>query len=107
MRIFKTLVQMTDGDILAIDTIEHEGKLWLVPEWRVGPAAGFERPAKLIGLDGLPIQPVSPERRTLGDQELLCRLSRETLAGETTQGLEIREEPALSRSVSKRDPTHH
>jgi hypothetical protein len=34
MKIFTTVVMIEEGgDFTKLDTIEHEGKLWLVPEW--------------------------------------------------------------------------
>jgi len=48
MKIFKTLITFPDG-IYAIDTIEHEGELWLVPEWIGGtPAGGYSMPVRII-----------------------------------------------------------
>jgi hypothetical protein len=33
MRIYKTIVQLDDGKFYMVDTIEGDGKLWLVPKW--------------------------------------------------------------------------
>lgn len=48
MKILKTLVTFPDG-IYAIDTIEYEGDLWLVPEWIDGtPSEGYSKPVRII-----------------------------------------------------------
>jgi len=39
-----------DGELLEADTIEYEGKLWIVPEWLAGPTKGTEMPARIICL---------------------------------------------------------
>lgn len=49
-----TLVGSDNGKVWKIDTIEHEGALWLVPEWvEVTNPAGQEpkRAIRLTGLD--------------------------------------------------------
>lgn len=48
MKIFKTMITFPDG-IYTIDTIEHEGELWLVPEWIDGtPSEGYSMPVRII-----------------------------------------------------------
>ena len=59
MNIFKTLLAFSDGDdgaLYRVDTIEHEGKMWLVPSWLDNPVAGHRIPERLILLDVLPHQ---------------------------------------------------
>jgi hypothetical protein len=98
MKVFRTLIMLADtGELLACDTIEHEGKLWLVPEWNAGPIQGTERPARIICLHGLPTQRASPHRQDKVDMELLIPLSKATLAGGTAQGLDVREAPDVIR----------
>ncbi len=46
----------TAGTVFMMDTIEHEGRMWLVPEWFDMPGKGWSRPARLICLDVLPHQ---------------------------------------------------
>jgi hypothetical protein len=36
------IIREDDGALLRGDTIEYEGKLWLVPEWLAGPTKGTE-----------------------------------------------------------------
>ncbi len=58
--IFKSLVPLNDG-IYEIDTIEHEGMLWLVPEWLDTPRKGWSRPARIVCLSLLEHTPMPPE----------------------------------------------
>ena len=45
MAVRKVMFMNSDGGALFIgDAIEHEGKLWLVPEWLEGPTKGTECP---------------------------------------------------------------
>jgi hypothetical protein len=58
MKILKTLVTFPDG-IYAIDTIEYEGDLWLVPEWIDGtPSEGYSKPVRIIRMP--PLQQAGP-----------------------------------------------
>ena len=52
-----------DGIIYKVDTIEYEGKMWLVPEWLDNPRGGWRKPTRIICLDVLPHQktPGGPE----------------------------------------------
>jgi hypothetical protein len=59
MVILKTAVIFSDfatGKIYKVDTIEYEGKMWLVPEWLDSPKSGWQMPARIICLDGLHYQ---------------------------------------------------
>jgi hypothetical protein len=58
MQIFKTLVGSDDGKIYKVDTIHHEGGLWLVPRWLDVPAKRETKPARLIRMDLLPYQQI-------------------------------------------------
>jgi hypothetical protein len=49
------------GALFTGDVIEHEGKLWLVPEWLEGPTKGTECPARIVCLDGLILSKPSPQ----------------------------------------------
>jgi hypothetical protein len=63
-KILKTLVPSDNGTVHICDTIEHEGKLWLVPQWLDKQAEGLSRPACIIRMDNLaqtgPQQATSP-----------------------------------------------
>ena len=55
MRIYKTWVAFQGEPMttsLLCDTIEHEGKKWLVPEWIDRKELGMTRPRRAICLDG-------------------------------------------------------
>ena len=49
MKILKTMVTI-DGMIESMDTIEHEGSFWLVPEWLDLPARGISMPRRIVSL---------------------------------------------------------
>jgi hypothetical protein len=53
MRVFKTAIPRRDGTNLVCDTIQHEGKLWLAPEWVQDASKPYSKPARLIGMTGL------------------------------------------------------
>ena len=62
--IYKTVVAISgspqhEGQLLMMDTIEHEGQMWLVPSWLVPQAGGLSKPERLICLDSLPHQKAS------------------------------------------------
>ena len=52
-----------EGIIYKVDTIEYQGKMWLVPEWFDNPLGGWRKPVRIICLDVLPHQktPGNPE----------------------------------------------
>ena len=91
MKIYKTVIQQSDGSISECDTIEYKGKLWLVPAWNKEPDKGIERPARLIGLQGLPLQKREADRR--GDYLLSIPLSKAILTGEERLGFDVIEAP--------------
>ena len=49
MKILATTL-IIDGDIQSMDTIEHEGAFWLVPEWLDFPARGISMPRRIVSL---------------------------------------------------------
>ncbi len=53
-KILKTMVAIQSEGIFLCDTIEYEGKLWLVPEWLDNPSKGYSMPARIICLTFLP-----------------------------------------------------
>lgn len=100
MKVYKTIIQQSeDGALFACDTVEYQGKLWLVPEWIEGPSPGTEQPARLIGLPtGLPLSKPGPEYKA--DYLLPIPLSKATLAGRAeAQGYTVIERPDLIRCV--------
>ncbi len=102
-KVFKTLVHQA---LLATDTIEYEGKLWLVPEWLAGPIQGTERPARIIGLHGLVTEKAHPPYDKDVDMILLIPLSKDTLAGGTAQGLVVIQAPNIVLSLKDDTQAH-
>ena len=39
-----------DGNIIDMDTVEYEGRLWLVPDWIEYPGQGVMKPTRMIAL---------------------------------------------------------
>ena len=57
-RVYKTVVFVGSPSTLhTIDTIEHEGRHWLVGGWLENPASGYRIPARLICPVRLGFQP--------------------------------------------------
>jgi hypothetical protein len=55
MKIFRTALTFDDNsDLHFADSIEHEGQMWLVPEWVELPAEGWRTPRRLICLNTMP-----------------------------------------------------
>lgn len=82
------------------DTIEHEGKLWLVPAWTRSPIPGTLRPLRIICLDGLPMQPPDTRKGPRDyDRVLTQPLDKDTLEGGTSQGLVVVEKPDMIRPL--------
>lgn len=54
LKILRTMLGSDDdGQILICDTIEHEGGLWLVPEWRINKTQRWRTPIRIILIDQL------------------------------------------------------
>jgi hypothetical protein len=54
-RVFKTFI--SDGrSVFLMDTIEFQGKLWLVPVWLESPTEGWKTPERIICLENLPVR---------------------------------------------------
>ncbi len=54
MKILKTMIFFSDaepGKIFLYDTIEYDGKFWIVPEWLINRTLGKRRPARIIPLN--------------------------------------------------------
>ncbi len=54
-KIYQTLIYYEGGtgEIFCIDTIEYDGKMWLVPRWLEAPSEGWKTPERIILLDSL------------------------------------------------------
>ena len=60
----KTYVTSDEGYTYLIDTIEHEGYLWLVPAWLDAPYQQMRKPARIIRLDKHKLQNLGVEPQT-------------------------------------------
>jgi hypothetical protein len=80
VKLRKTLIlRREDSMPLRVDTIEHRGKWWIVPEWLAGQTKGTARPARIICLDGLSLGKPLPQFQV--DWVLETPLSRDILEG--------------------------
>lgn len=70
-----------DGSLFVGDVIEHEQKLWLVPEWLPGSTSGTERPARIVCLDDLPLETPILRQQDQADWVLGVPLNSDVLAG--------------------------
>ena len=101
MKILKTVVTLIDLDALGarigVDTIEHDNKLWLVPEWIDTQDGRWTKPVRIICLSALPHQQSSPNSGA--DYDLMCPMTKDILSGqipkETTLDLVIVENPNI------------
>jgi hypothetical protein len=61
----RTYVTTDGGNIYLIDTIEHEGALWLVPKWTDTPYPQMRKPARMIRMGRESVQNlgVAPKTR--------------------------------------------
>jgi len=96
LRVFKILIASQEtGALLQGDAIEYEGKLWLVPEWNAFLAEGVQRPARIVCLDGLDLQPAGEQYPA--DYVLQTILPTPVLMGqEKVKNLVVVEAPDLS-----------
>ena len=90
----KILVGSDDGTIYTVDTLEHEGKSWLVPEWLEAPTEGWRTPKYMICIDGLrrsgPTGPDYPAEWVLDDP-----IPKSVLDGETEDQFEVVHTPDI------------
>lgn len=83
MKILKTLVGLdSGGGLYHMETIEHQGKMWLVPGWLEAPSEGWKIPARIICLDPLPHQKL-PQGDPYGDFVLNGPLHKSVCDGHT------------------------
>lgn len=57
----RTYVTYDDGQQVLIDTIEHEGDLWLVPEWLPTTFPKMHKPARIIRLPKEGLRDLGPD----------------------------------------------
>ena len=88
MKIFKTVVSFI-GEInrYKVDTIEYEGKMWLVPVWLDSETEDISMPARIICLDNLPYQKI--QEGTDYHFVLNCPIPRSIVGGKNQNYKEI------------------
>lgn len=98
-----TLVGSDDGKILKIDTIEHEGALWLVPEWVevINPAG--QEPKRAIRLTGLDFEDCpTPAADYLLKRSIPKHVLNGTTPPEKATGFVVVDRPVDNRLASRR-----
>jgi hypothetical protein len=92
MRIFQTLLAIgDDGYVYRMDTIEYEGRVWLVPAWLESRATGGRKPERMICLDNLPHQRIDPQDSPVDSPihfRLVDPIPKTVLEGRVPPGLE-------------------
>ena len=83
MKVFKTVVS-NGMTVLPIDTISHEGGLWLVPHWIVTPDGQCLMPDRMIRIDLLSLRKLQP--RDPWDYHLLDCVPDQVLIGPLAAG---------------------
>ncbi len=98
IRRFKTMVMLADKPEMVIaDTIEFEGKLWLVPKWLEYPEERCSRPERMVRIDQFDHQ----EMKGWAAQVLLRTpiptvVLRGAIGAQMPAGFEIRFQPDVS-----------
>jgi hypothetical protein len=90
VKIYTTAVSFSDvadGGIFKCDTIEYQGKMWLVPEWLENPKAGWTMPARIILLESLPHQTTTGN--AFGDFVLNQPIPKAVFNGQQSGGIYI------------------
>jgi hypothetical protein len=73
------------GDVLMMDTIRHDGKLWLVPEWLDRIDEGWRTPTRIVCMHGLQYQEITDDNEG-ADFLLNHEMPKAVLDGETNPG---------------------
>ena len=106
MKILKTayISDAVPGHPLECDTIEFEGRFWLVPLWTENHATGKMRPERIICLDCLPHQTfpqVAKETFVLNIPIPKCVLDGE-IPYESAYNFEIVENPEIDFDIPEK-----
>lgn len=106
MQVFKTLVALEGTNrIVKVDTIRHDGRLWLVPEWIEVPSEGWSRPRRIVLLAEEAVEPTTTGGATFllktpMPKAVLDGLSRSGSAGEYV----VVEEPEIRLLAGGKGP---
>ena len=84
MQIMQTLMATDDdsGEVLLVDTISYEGKLWIVPHWLAARELGWQMPERIVCMDGLNYQEMNNPDYT-ADYVLTYPVPKSVLDGKT------------------------
>ena len=111
MKILKTLLAFSDSDpgkIFSCDTIEMDGKFWLVPDWIENYATRKSKPIRIICLDYLPHQKTGADE--MADFVLNVPIPKCVFDGEipseTTLNFHIVEDPEIFFDNPKKSNLH-
>lgn len=103
MKIYKSAVFFADdqsGSIYHMDTIEYQGKFWLVPMWLESPSEGISMPARIVSLETLQHQKLL--RSPTGDFCVNQPISKDVLDGlKTEAGYVVIEKPNIRILIPK------
>jgi len=97
LKIYKTEFLLSDvpsGGVYKCDTIEHEGRMWLVPDWISYPTKGTMQPIRIICLDLLQHQK-TPWRTDGVDFVLNKAIPKAVLDGAKAVGYVVVENPSI------------
>lgn len=83
--IFKTMLG-SGGQMLIVDTIEHESELWLVPQWLGAPGQKWQMPRHIVRLTGRQYQTFSPDSQYPADYLLNEPIPKSVLDGQESDG---------------------
>ena len=82
MKIYQTMMSI-DGDpgkLFKMDTIHHEGRIWLVPKWLSPPSREWQKPERIVCLSNLKHQ-VLPQGSPYGDYMIPYSIPTSVLYG--------------------------
>jgi hypothetical protein len=54
MQLLKTKMTLDDKSEHLVDTIEYEGKTWIIPHWFENTVRGTKIPTRIVAIDALP-----------------------------------------------------
>src|ERR1700722_19089659 len=95
MRVMKTAIPRDDGSPLICDSIQHDGKLWLVPEWLEEASKPYSKPVRMIGLSGLQYRsmPMGSEADFVLDYPVPQEVMRGSVQGDQAAPFVVLERP--------------
>jgi len=82
MKILRTMTGADQGQIVIMDTIFYEDKLWLVPKWLSPQDGGWQTPERIVCIHGLQYDDMSDSPMP-ADYLLTYPVPKSVLDGET------------------------